>query len=65
MSIEQKLSHDWFIHADDKDKRLYVSREKPNPSGALSPCNMSPDDVDYAGYYLISKKLTDKNKLSF
>ena len=47
MSIEQKLSHDWFIHADDKDKRLYVSREKPNPSGALSPCNMSPDDVDY------------------
>jgi hypothetical protein len=26
---------------------LYVSREKPNPSGALSPCNMSPDDVDY------------------
>jgi hypothetical protein len=47
MSIEQKLSHDWFIHADDKDKRLYVSRKKPNPSGALSPCNMSPDDVDY------------------
>lgn len=47
MSIEQKLSHDWFIHADDKDNRLYVSREKSNPSGALSPCNMSPDDVDY------------------
>ena len=47
MSIEQKLSHDWFIHADDRDKRLYVSREKSNPSGAFSPCNMSPDDVDY------------------
>ena len=47
MSIEQKLSHDWFIHADNKHKRLYVSRKKPNPSGAFSPCNMSPDDVDY------------------
>ena len=47
MNIEQNLSHNWFIHADDTDKRLYVSRKKPNPSGALSPCNMSPDDVDY------------------
>ena len=47
MSIEQKLRHDWFIHANDKNKNLYVSREKPNPSGAFSPCNMSPDDVDY------------------
>lgn len=47
MSIEQKLRHDWYIHASDKEKRLYVSREKTNPSGAFSPCNMSPDDVDY------------------
>ena len=47
MSIEQKLRHDWFIHASDKEKNLYVSREKPNPSGAFSPCNMFPDDVDY------------------
>ena len=47
MSIEQKLRHDWFIHANDKNKNLYVSREKPNPSGAFSPCNMSPDDVVY------------------
>ena len=47
MSIEYKLRHDWYIHASDKEKNLYVSREKPNPSGAFSPCNMSPDDVDY------------------
>ena len=47
MNSKQNLSHDWFIHVNDEDKRLYVSREKPNPSGALSPCNMSPDDVDY------------------
>ncbi len=41
------MSNEWFIHVNDIDKRLYVSRDKPNPSGALSPCNMSPDDVDY------------------
>lgn len=47
MSSKQGLSHKWFIHVKDEEKRLYVSREKPNPSGAFSPCNMSPDDVDY------------------
>ena len=47
MNTNQNLSHDWFIHVRDEDKRLYVSRKKPNPSGAFSPCNMSPDDVDY------------------
>ena len=41
------MSKDWFIYANDEEKHLYVSREKPNPSGAFSPCNMSPDDVDY------------------
>ena len=35
------------IHIDDVEKRLYVSRPKENKSSALSPCNMSPDDVDY------------------
>ena len=35
------------IHVDDIEKRLFVSRPKENKSGALSPCNMSPDDVDY------------------
>ena len=47
MNSKQNISHDWFIHVNDEDKRLYVSREKPNPSGAFSPCNMAPDDVDY------------------
>ena len=41
------MSKDRFIYANDEEKHLYVSREKPNPSGAFSPCNMSPDDVDY------------------
>jgi len=41
------LSHDWFFQIHEEDKRLYVSREKPNPSGTLFPCNMSTDDVDY------------------
>ena len=35
------------IHVDDVQRRLFVSRQKENKSGALSPCNMSPDDVDY------------------
>ena len=47
MNTNQNLSHDWFIYVHDEDKRLYVSRKKPNPSGTFSPCNMSPDDVDY------------------
>ena len=47
MIDDQNLSHEWFIHVNDEDKRLYVSREKPNPSGAFSPCDMSPEDVDY------------------
>ena len=47
MNTNQNLSHDWFIYVRDEDKRLYVSRKKSNPSGAFSPCNMSPDDVDY------------------
>ena len=36
-----------LVHADDLEKRLYVSRPKENRSGAFSPCNMSLDDVDY------------------
>ena len=35
------------IHVDDVQRRLFVSRAKENKSGELSPCNMSPDDVDY------------------
>lgn len=59
MSGGQNLSHDWFIHVNDEDKRLYVSREKPNPSGAFSPCNMSPDDVDYEMSKGKSKKIIE------
>ena len=60
MNGKQNLSHDWFIHVNDEDKRLYVSREKPNPSGAFSPCNMSPDDVDYEMSKGKSKKVLEK-----
>lgn len=35
------------IHVSDREKILSVSRQKANPSEALSPCDMSPDDVDY------------------
>ena len=59
MSGNQNLSHDWFIQTEDEDKRLYVSRKKPNPSGALSPCNMSPDDVDYEMSKGKSKKILE------
>ena len=60
MSDGQNLSHEWFIHVNDEDKRLYVSRDKPNPSGAFSPCNMSPDDVDYEMSKGKSKKTKGK-----
>ena len=59
MSSMPTLSHDWFIHVNDEDKRLYVSREKSNPSGAFSPCNMSPDDVDYEMNKGKSKKILE------
>lgn len=38
---------EFFIYADDSYKRLYPTRPKENKSGALNPCNMTPDDVDY------------------
>ena len=31
----------------DNTKRLFVSRVKENKRGAFSPCDMTPDDVDY------------------
>ena len=36
-----------IINVKDTERRLFVSRPKGNKSGALSPCDMSPDDVDY------------------
>ena len=53
------MSKDWFIHVNDTDKSLFFSRHKPNPSGELSPCNMSPDDVDYEMSFGKSKKILE------
>ena len=53
------MKNDWFIHTNDTDKHLFVSRPKPNPSGAFSPCNMSPDDVDYEMSFGKSKKILE------
>ena len=53
------MKNDWFIHTNDTDKRLFVSRPKPNPSGAFSPCNMSPDDVDYEMSFGKSRKILE------
>ncbi len=39
--------HEFWIHTSMVEKRLFVSRPKVNPSGALSPCDMTPDDVDF------------------
>ena len=36
-----------IINVKDTERRLFVSRPKENKSGALSPCDMSPDDIDY------------------
>lgn len=38
---------EFVIHVDDKPKRLYISRPESIKGDALSPCCMSPDDVDY------------------
>lgn len=38
---------EFFIHADDISKRLYISRPERIKTDALSPCCMTPDDVEY------------------
>ena len=53
------MKKSWFIHTNDTDKRLFVSRPKPNPSGAFSPCDMSPDDVDYEMSFGKSRKILE------
>ena len=40
-------NEEFFIHVDDKPKRLYISRPESIKGDAFSPCCMSPDDVDY------------------
>lgn len=41
------FKEEWFIHADDREKNLHVTRPPKKKSESLSPCNMTPDDVDY------------------
>ena len=38
---------EFFIHVDDEPKNLYISRPESIKGEALSPCCMTPDDVDY------------------
>ena len=38
---------EFFIHVDDAPKRLFISRPESIKGDALSPCCMTPDDVDY------------------
>lgn len=45
------------IHVDDSEKILCASRPKANPSGALSPCDMTPEDVDYEMSFQKNKRI--------
>lgn len=38
---------EFFIHASDTPKQLFISRPESIKGTALSPCCMTPDDVDY------------------
>ncbi len=38
---------EFFIHTNDIFKRLFISRPESIKGTALSPCCMTPDDVDY------------------
>lgn len=38
---------EFFIHVSDTPKRLFISRRENIRGDALSPCCMTPDDVDY------------------
>ena len=40
-------SGEFFIHASDTPKQLFVSRHERIKGDALSPCCMTPDDVNY------------------
>jgi len=40
-------SEEFFIHAEDTQKRLYISRPESIKGTALSPCCMTSDDVDF------------------
>lgn len=40
-------NEEFFIHVSDTPKRLFISRPESIKGDALSPCCMTPDDVDY------------------
>lgn len=40
-------NEEFFIHISQTEKRLFISRPESIKGTALSPCCMSPDDVDY------------------
>ncbi len=40
-------NNEFFIHTGETEKRLFISRPKKYKSDAFSPCEMTPDDVDY------------------
>lgn len=40
-------SEEFFIHVSQTEKRIFISRQESIKSDALSPCCMTPDDVDY------------------
>lgn len=39
--------HEFWIHSTETNKHLFVTRTERIKSDALSPCCMTPDDVDY------------------
>lgn len=38
---------EFFIHVGQTEKRLFISRTEKIKSNALSPCCMTPDDIDF------------------
>lgn len=41
------VGNEFFIHAGDSDKRLFVSRKSSIHSDALSPCCLNAEEVEY------------------
>ena len=41
------INDEFYIHAYDLQKRLFISRRERIKGEALSPCCMEADDVDY------------------
>lgn len=40
-------NEEFFIHVSETEKQLFISRPESIKGDALSPCCMTPDDVDY------------------